>query len=199
MLRAAAAVVVTIILTVIVAAALFLLAPKAHAAAPTTYDRYFERWAPVYMPGVDPLLLKAQCYQESRLNPRAVSPVGAQGLCQFMPGTWREATPALRIAGDASPFNPELSVQAAAWYMAKLRKVWSSPRPEGDRHRLALASYNAGAGHIIKAQKACGGPMLYEAIMLCLPRITGPVHSKETAGYAPAIYKHYQKLLLGVL
>ena len=109
---------------------------------PDDYDREFKAQTELWLPGIDWRLLKAQCYQESRLDPYAVSPVGAQGLCQFMPGTAEEVSKQLGVT--VSPFVPEWSIQAAAFYMQRLRRGWSSPRPEIDRHSLALASYNAG-------------------------------------------------------
>lgn len=66
--------------------------------------------------------------------------------------------------------------------------TWSSPRPNIDRLELAQASYNAGAGNIIKAQKECGGKVLYEDIIECLPQVTGH-HSKETITYIKMIRK----------
>ena len=62
-------------------------------------------------------------------------------------------------------------------------------------YNLALASYNGGAGNIIKAQKLCGGPPLYAEIMACLHQVTGR-HAKETRGYAPAIRLIYKRLTL---
>lgn len=54
------------------------------------------------MPGVDWRLLKAQYYQESHLKPNAVSPVGAAGVAQFMPATWRQISRELGY-GNVSP------------------------------------------------------------------------------------------------
>lgn len=142
---------------------------------------------------VDWRLYKAQLIQESQLKPGAVSPVGARGLAQFMPPTWREWQ---AFSGThLGPHDEGQAIQAGAWYMAKQRQIWRSPRPEEDRHNLAMASYNGGAGNIIKAQKLCGGPPLYEAIMACLPQVTGR-HAKETQGYAPAIRRIYKRLIL---
>jgi soluble lytic murein transglycosylase-like protein len=130
---------------------------------------------------------KSQLYQESRLDPAAVSPVGAAGLAQFMPGTWADVARALRIPPGVSPHHA-FAVEAGAWYMARLRRQWSSPRPEEDRHRLAQAAYNAGLGHILAAQRRCGGPNLYSDIIRCLPAITGR-HSEETITYVQRIAK----------
>ena len=151
---------------------------------PDAYDDEFKD-AALFLPvGTDWRLLKAQCYQESRLNPLAESPVGAMGLCQFMPGTWRDAERSGLDVNNA--WNPEQSILAAAWYMGKMNKFWSAPRSQMDRWMLAMASYNAGAGHLAKAQRLCGGPNAYGDIIECLPDVTGH-HSVETIGYVKNI------------
>lgn len=160
------------------------------------YDFQFWKSSKAYLPSVDWRLLKAQCYQESRLKADAVSPVGAMGLCQFMPGTWAEVEDDLNFPPDANAFAPDLSIEAAAFYMGRLRRMWSSPRPEADRHSLALASYNAGAGHLLKAQALCGGGNLYAEIIQCLPDVTGR-HSKETITYVDRIWGYWTRLVIG--
>ena len=156
------------------------------------YDGFFIKYTRRYLPFTDPDLLKAQCWQESRFKENAVSPVGASGICQFMPGTWRDVTGALDYS-KVSVFHPEYNIQAAAYYMALQYRIWSSPRPEADRYNLAAASYNAGAGHLLTAQKLCKGKTLYREIIPCLPQVTG-VHSKETMGYVKNIRKFYGEL-----
>lgn len=143
------------------------------------------------MPSVDWKILKAQCFQESLFDEDAISPVGAQGICQFMPGTWREQAQKLGVM--ASPFNAKINIQVAASYMGQLRAGWTAPRPEWDRHSLAMASYNAGFGNILKAQSACGNPNFYSLIIVCLPCITGQ-HSEETMTYVQRIWNFYERI-----
>lgn len=157
----------------------------------TKYDHYFKVYSGRYMPTVDWKLLKAQCYQESRFQQYAVSPVGAAGICQFMPGTWQDLTTRHNISG--SVFDPKLNIQLAAIYMAQLRSGWSSPRPELDRHSLALASYNAGFGNILKAQKLCDMSVMYDEIIQCLPDVTNH-HSKETIEYVRNIWFYWYQM-----
>ena len=85
-----------------------------------------KRWWPDY-----PLWLdwRAQLCQESRLDPAALSPVGAAGLAQFMPGTWADVSRRLGY-GDVSPHVARYAIEAGAYYMASLRRQWSSPRPD---------------------------------------------------------------------
>lgn len=172
-----------------------MLSPSSWAYSfPKTYDREIKKAAELWLPGIPWKLLKAQYWQESRLNPNARSPAGAEGIAQFMPATAREILPLLGYSViDRRSIEP--AINAGAFYMARLRKNWSSPRPWEDRHKLALASYNAGLGNILKSQKACGGALLYDPIMECLHLIIGH-HAKETREYAPLIWKYWRQMEL---
>ena len=176
--------------------ALGLSAPASSSASsfPDRYDREIRKAVKNWLPGVDWILLKAQYYQESLLDPDAISPVGARGIAQMMPGTWEEISQAMKWGG-ISPHDAEFAVEAGAFYMRRMRKGWSSPRPERDRHDLALASYNAGFGNLLKAQRHCGMPIEYPEIAECLPDITGH-HSKETLTYVTRTRKWHTMMTL---
>jgi hypothetical protein len=79
---------------------------------------------------VSAALLAAQLMAESNFNPFAVSPVGAEGIAQFMPGT-------AASYGLADPFDPVEAIDAQAHLMSDLIRQFGSPE-------LALAAYNAG-------------------------------------------------------
>jgi len=156
------------------------------------YDSSFRKWSAYYLPEIPWNWLKAQCWQESRLKPEAVSPVGAQGVCQFMPPTWRDMENKLGFEGN--PFIPDLNIQAAASYMDQLRDVWNRRnRSDIQVHSLALASYNAGTGNILKAQKASGDNRLWCEIQPSLVEVTG-IHSKETTHYVEVIWNYVKEL-----
>jgi soluble lytic murein transglycosylase-like protein len=87
-------------------------------------------------------LLVATAYQESRMDPRAQSSVGARGLLQLMPATARE----LRLAGA----DPRANVLAGARYLRQMLDRFGSVE-------LALAAYNAGPGAV---ERAGGAPTL---------------------------------------
>ena len=170
--------------------------PSWSASFSREYDRHIERAVDRWWPDRQVWReWKAQLYQESRLDPAAVSPVGAAGLAQFMPGTWDEVTRALGW-GVVSPHIAELAIEAGAYYMARLRRSWSAPRPADDRQHLAQASYNAGLGNLMRAQRLCGGPRLYAAIVACLPAVTGR-HSLETTTYVKRIKRWWQMMEAG--
>jgi hypothetical protein len=87
-----------------------------------------ERW------NVSAALLAAQLMAESNFNPFAVSPAGAQGIAQFMPGT-------AASYGLDDPFDPIAAIDAQAHLMSDLIRQLGSPE-------LALAGYNAGPGAV---------------------------------------------------
>jgi membrane-bound lytic murein transglycosylase F len=112
-----------------------------------------------------------------------------------MTGTAKDVGKVLKVTPDQF-WLPEVSIRAAAYYMGKLNRNWKSPRPPMDRHKLALASYNAGIGHILKAQRICDNRRLYDEIIPCLPLVTGK-HAQETTGYVLNIVgKWYPMMLL---
>ncbi|MCX4030280.1 transglycosylase SLT domain-containing protein [Spartinivicinus marinus] len=162
---------------------------------PDQYDEMIRSASKLYLPEIDWRLFKAQLYQESRLKPNAVSPAGAQGLGQIMPGTWSDISRQLKLDKHLV-FDPESNIQASAFYMAKMRKFWTAPRPAADKHSLALASYNAGAGNILKAQKRCNNARLYQLIIKCLPNVTSH-HAKETTTYVKRIWRYWVSMLVG--
>lgn len=94
--------------------------------------------------------IAAQLQHESRWDPRAVSPVGAQGLAQFMPGTWATWGRDANANGTSSPFDPADAIDAQARFMCHLAdyvrpvaKATGAPVLD-----LAWAAYNAGPGRI---------------------------------------------------
>lgn len=178
--------------------ALCLLVPAFCSAAyfPNTYDEQIrksaKRWLPAYETVYGMEILKAQLYQESLLKPDAVSYVGASGIGQFMPGTWLEVSKKMGWQG-VSVFSAEHNIEAAAFYMSSRLRVWNSPRPMSDQVSLAWACYNAGCGWILKAQKLCGNPNLYNEIIECLPAVTGR-HAQETLTYVTRNWKWWLEM-----
>jgi len=86
---------------------------------------------------LSPALIEALVWQESRWRENAVSPVGARGLAQLMPGTARE------LGVDSS--DPFANLEGGARYLRQ-----QLDRFDGDLER-ALAAYNAGPGRVIRA------------------------------------------------
>ena len=159
------------------------------------YDELIKLAATKYLPAYDWRLFKAQIFEESKMNPYAVSHAGAKGIAQFMPKTWIE----WRIKSGYPTHDethPEAAIFTGACYMAHLIGQWKSPRPLIDRYLLAAASYNSGLGDILKAQKAAGMANGYSQIMAKLPDVE-PQHSTETINYGKRILKWWAQEITG--
>lgn len=138
--------------------------------------------------------LIAQAVQESRFDEKAVSPAGAVGIAQFMTPTANQIADELKtkLALFKDGFdreNPIQSIWAQVYYMNKLFKTWDLGRVEIERFKLALASYNAGTGNILKAQKISGDKKFWNEIKLSLFSVTAE-NSKETITYVDNILKY---------
>jgi len=92
---------------------------------------------------LDPALLAAVIYVESRFDPQAESAAGAVGLMQLLPDTAKGI--ALRTGGErfvvADLRDPEINVRYGSWYLDHLRDRY-------DDTRLMLAAYHAGQGNV---------------------------------------------------
>lgn len=103
---------------------------------------------------VTPSIIAAQIEQESNWNPKAGSGAGAQGIAQFMPGTW--AAHGLDGDGDgkADIWNPHDAIWSQGNYMCDLASqvetAKKSGRLAGDTLELTLAAYNAGLGSVLR-------------------------------------------------
>lgn len=178
----------------ILAALLLQLQSLSAVSFSNKYDRAIQKSVKLYWTDLEkPKYWKAQLYQESRFKKYVVSPVGAMGLAQFMPGTWKQISKELNYPAYANAFIPKYAIFAGAYYMRKLRNSWSWKRPLMDKHYLALASYNGGIGNMIKAQKLCDNKILFKDIIPCLHKVTGH-HSNETIDYIKRIKRWYSLL-----
>ena len=79
---------------------------------------------------LDPNFLARLLWKESRFEPNAISPVGALGIAQFMPGT-------ARLYDLDDPLNPAQAIAKAAWYLRYLTDMFGNLG-------LAAVAYNGG-------------------------------------------------------
>lgn len=105
------------------------------AAIPLVYQAKVAELAARF--DLSPALIEALVWQESRWRSGAVSPVGARGLAQLMPGTARE------LGVDSS--DPFANLEGGARYLRQ-----QLDRFDGNVEK-ALAAYNAGPGRVMKA------------------------------------------------
>ena len=187
---------------IVAAAVVTLIALAAPAGAQTflrdsRFDADIRQSVKLYLPGQDWRIWKAQLGAESRLRPDARSPVGAEGIAQFMPRTWAEILPAIGLDSKAVPRSvASVSIEAGAYYMARLWRQWAGwgGAKGHDGYDHAIAGYNAGSGNILKAWRLCDRPAPWDRTVTCLPRVTGH-HSAETKGYVIRIRQFYAALV----
>jgi soluble lytic murein transglycosylase-like protein len=106
---------------------------KKHKLFTEEYDPIIRRAALFH--GIDPYLVRAVIHAESAFNPKAVSPKGARGLMQLMPGTASDM-------GVKNPFNPVDNVWGGTRYLKELLAKFRGSTI------LALAAYNAGHANV---------------------------------------------------
>lgn len=138
--------------------------PAAHAGSvPAAYAAKVHELAERF--DLSPTLIEALVWQESRWRPGAVSPVGARGLAQLMPGTAREL--------GVDPDDPFANLEGGARYLrAQLDRF------DGDIEK-ALAAYNAGPGRV---EKAGGIPRIRETqnyVSSVMGRLANHTRNKE--------------------
>jgi len=95
---------------------------------------------------VDPALINAFIWVESKFDPHARGPGGSAGLMQLMPATSREL--AKQLGERSRPYNPDFNVRAGTLYISRLLKRF------GGDLRLTIAAYQAGPGAVSKWKKA---------------------------------------------
>jgi ribosomal protein S15P/S13E len=122
--------------------------------------------------GVDPDLAAAVGSQESRFNPKAVSPKGARGTMQVMPTTSSSLVP--RYGADPN--------RQGVGYLKDMLSGYEDV-PEARRRHFALAAYNAGPGRVRQARRKAKAAGLddtdFESIVAFLP--------EETRNYVPGV------------
>jgi len=91
---------------------------------------------------LDPNFFARLIWKESRFDARALSPVGAQGIAQFMPATAEER-------GLADPYDPAQAIPASASYLADLRAAFGN-------WGLAAAAYNGGPHRVEQFLREAG-------------------------------------------
>ncbi|WP_395329788.1 lytic transglycosylase domain-containing protein [Novosphingobium sp. BL-8H] len=129
------------------------------AAGPTRWRIRVAELAAKY--DISPTLLEAVVWQESRWNELAVSPVGARGLAQLMPGTAAQM--------GVNPGDPMANLEGGARYLRMQLDAFG-----GDIEK-ALAAYNAGPGRVTRAG---GVPNIRETqayVAAIMARLTDPV------------------------
>jgi soluble lytic murein transglycosylase len=102
---------------------------------------------------LDPLLVKAVVWRESRFDPEKIGTAGERGLMQVSEvaaNDWARENQVANFQADQL-FDPKINLQVGAWYLRRALQHWQS---QTDPTPFALAEYNAGA---TRAQRWAGG------------------------------------------
>jgi len=130
---------------------------------PLRYSEYVRVHAREH--GLDPALVAAVIYQESKFNPDAQSSSGAIGLMQLTPSTAHGI--AVRTGGNAFKtsdlYDPEINIRYGAWYLHDLFAKYHS-------ERLVLAAYNAGQGNVDRWRQQ-GEPIQFPETIAYVKRV----------------------------
>jgi len=141
-----------IVVAVVLLSAVTPSAAQRRPSAPSdSYDPLFKKYSKRFF-GVafDWRIFKAQAMAESGLTPDARSGVGARGIMQLMPTTFREIqtrNPELECID-----HPEWNIAAGIGYDRSLWRLWTEHPTLEDRRDFMLGSYNAGRGTLLRAQ-----------------------------------------------
>ena len=107
---------------------------------------------------LDPMLVKAVVWRESRFDPKKHGSHGERGLMQVSERAANEWARGKKIAGfnPDQLFEPKTNLEAGTWYLHRAMEHWTH---QSDPILFALAEYNAGAS---RAQRWSGGNGLAE-------------------------------------
>ena len=160
------------------------------------YDDMFRKYSKRYFGvGFDWKYFKAQAMAESQLNPAAQSSVGARGLMQLMPSTFKQIQ--TKSPEFASIDDPEWNIAAGIRHDRSLWKLWEQIVPDSQRPYFMTASYNAGAGTIGRASEVAKGKQLDHAHWSSIESVAPSVPRwrwQETLPYVRKIEKNYEAL-----
>ncbi len=169
---------------------------RAAAKATAQYDDTFQKYSKRYFgPAFDWTHFKAQAMAESNLDPNATSYVGARGLMQLMPSTYRMIQ---TKRPEFGPINdPEWNIAAGVMHNRYLWKLWSKDISEEERLRYMYGSYNAGEGTIGRARATAKANNLDHARWSNIESVAPNVprwRYRETLGYVRKIDLYHDRL-----
>ena len=134
---------------------------------------------------LDPMLVKAVVWRESRFDPQKYGSVGERGLMQVSEKAANEWARENKIDNFRVEelFDPQKNLEAGAWY---LQRAWQHWEQEPDPLPFALAEYNAGAS---RAQRWAGGE---QAPAMTAKAFLSNIDFPNTRKYVDSIIARYQ-------
>jgi membrane-bound lytic murein transglycosylase MltF len=173
--------------------AFVMLMGSSYAKAETVTDRYddtFRKYTQrFYGPGFDWRMFKAQAMAESNISMTAKSWVGARGIMQLMPATFKEIRS--KNPEMVAINKPEWNIAAGIYYDRQLWNQWETESSgEPDRKHFMFASYNAGRGTLLRAQAVARTKTLDPSLWPSIQTVAADVprwRHEETLSYVERI------------
>lgn len=139
--------------------------------------------------GVDPSLIKAVIWRETRFQPDAVGLHGERGLMQVTESAARDWARAEKIETfvPTDLFDPKVNIEVGAWYLARALKQW---KMKDDPIPFALAEYNAGRTRVKRWERDSGRGDDFHA-----EDLRAVMNFPSTKQYIHSILKQYQAFL----
>nr|WP_233141591.1 transglycosylase SLT domain-containing protein [Aggregatibacter actinomycetemcomitans] len=141
----------------------------------------------------------AQIHQESQWKTTALSPVGAQGLAQFMPKTADWISALYPELADNQPYNPDWALRALVHYN-RFNYERITARTECDRMAFMLSAYNGGLGWVQKDKRKAReqglDPLTYWQNVELVNSGRSRANFAENRGYPQRIIYRWQPLYI---
>jgi len=157
------------------------------------YDDTFKKYSKRFFgPGFDWKLFKAQGVAESQLTPDAVSKVGARGIMQLMPSTFKEVQS--KNPDFITVEDPDWNIGAGIYYDRTLYTSWKEIEDDAEKFSFTFGSYNAGKGTIMKAQDKAKVDSLDHTSWESISNVAHKVPKwryKETLNYVDRIKQYH--------
>jgi soluble lytic murein transglycosylase len=133
---------------------------------------------------LDPMLVKAVVWRESRFDPQKFGTAGERGLMQVSEKAANEWARENNVENFRIEelFNPRKNLEAGSWYLQRALQHWQS---ESDPIPFGLAEYNAGAS---RAQRWAGG----DAVLISPEAFRDNIDFRSTRKYIDSILRRYE-------
>jgi soluble lytic murein transglycosylase len=134
---------------------------------------------------LDPLLVKAVVWRESRFDPQKYGTAGERGLMQVSEKAAREWARENKVENFRVEelFDPKTNLRAGSWYLHRAIERWEQ---QADPLPFALAEYNAGAS---RAQRWAGGE---QAVGISTKDFLNNIDFRGTRNYVDSVIERYQ-------
>ncbi|MBU3664743.1 MAG: lytic transglycosylase domain-containing protein [Chthoniobacterales bacterium] len=133
--------------------------------------------------GVDPLLVKAVIWQESRFHPDKLGSHGERGLMQVTEPAAQDwvAAEGIETFVPTDLLDPKTNIEAGTWYLGKALAHWSG---QNDPLPFALGEYNAGRSRV---KRWSGG-----GAQMTAQELSEAMDIPSTRAYVAAVLKRYE-------